>query len=136
MRSDRVPRRAAPPRVYSPEGGRPAKHGGKFTFGDPATWGAEDAVTVTDTRRYGKAPAQAWDRLHPRLTHRADWTEHEGPLPVITGTVVRFTVEQSPEPGGPKPVWLWWSKTDATPPMSIVAGRHSCADSTSNTRSE
>jgi hypothetical protein len=55
MRSDRVLRRATPPRVYNPEGGRPAKHGGEFVFGDPATWGTEDAVTVTDTRRYGKA---------------------------------------------------------------------------------
>ncbi|WP_170047660.1 hypothetical protein [Couchioplanes caeruleus] len=26
-----------PPRVYHLEGGRPAKHGGEFVFGDPAT---------------------------------------------------------------------------------------------------
>lgn len=37
MRSDRVMRRATPPRVYNPEGGRPPKHGGEFVFGDPTT---------------------------------------------------------------------------------------------------
>jgi hypothetical protein len=31
-------------------------------------------VTVTVTDRYGGiAHAQAWDRLHPRLTRRAGW---------------------------------------------------------------
>lgn len=60
-----------------PKGGRPPKHGGEFVSGDPATWGAEQAVTVTDTRLYGKATAQAWDRLHPRLTQRAAWLDHD-----------------------------------------------------------
>lgn len=72
LRSDRVLRRPTPPRVYDPKGGRPPKHGGKFVFGDPSTWDTEQAaVTTTDTRLYGKATAQAWDRLHPRLTRRA-----------------------------------------------------------------
>jgi hypothetical protein len=44
-RSDRVLRRPTPPRVYGPQGGRPANHGGEFIFGDPATWGEEQAVT-------------------------------------------------------------------------------------------
>lgn len=68
LRSDRVMRRPTPARVYDPKGGRPPKHGGEFVFGDPATWGTEQAVTATDTRLYGQAPAQAWDRLHPRLS--------------------------------------------------------------------
>ena len=54
MRSDRVLRRATPPRVYQPQGGRPAKHGGEFIFGDSATWEVEHAVTLTDTRLYGQ----------------------------------------------------------------------------------
>jgi hypothetical protein len=75
LRSDRVMRRPTPPRVHDPKGGRPPKHGSEFVFGDPATWGDEQAVTVTDTRLYGKATAQAWDRLHPRLTRRAAWSD-------------------------------------------------------------
>ncbi len=57
LRSDRVMRRPTPPRVYDPKGGRPPKHGGEFVFGDPSTWGIEQAVTTTDTRLYGKATA-------------------------------------------------------------------------------
>ncbi|MFB6716851.1 NF041680 family putative transposase [Streptomyces sp. NPDC056237] len=114
LRSDRVMRRATPPRVYDTKGGRPPKHGGEFVFGDPSTWGAEQAVTTTDTRLYGKATAQAWDRLHPRLTRRAAWLDHDGPLPIIEGTVVRLVVEKLPNGGVNKPVWLWWSGTDAT----------------------
>ncbi|MEU7107697.1 NF041680 family putative transposase [Streptomyces sp. NPDC046215] len=114
LRSDRVMRRSTPPRVYDPKGGRPPKHGGEFVFGDPATWGTEQAVTTTDTRLYGKATAQAWDRLHPRLTRRAAWLDHDGPLPIIEGTVIRLAVEKLPSGGVNKPVWLWWSATAAT----------------------
>ncbi len=118
LRSDRVMRRPTPSlKEYAlsyPQGGRPPKPGGEFVFGDPATWGAEQAVTVTDTRRYGKATAQAWDRLHPRLTRRAAWLDHDGPLPIIEGTVIRLVVEKLPSGGVNKPLWLWWSGTAAT----------------------
>ncbi|MEV0580841.1 NF041680 family putative transposase [Streptomyces sp. NPDC050392] len=115
LRSDRVMRRPTPPRVYNPIGGRPPKHGGEFVFGDPGTWGVEQSVTTTATRRYGTAVAQAWDRLHPRLTRRAAWLDHDGPLPVIEGTVIRLAVEKLPSGGVNRPVWLWWSSTGATP---------------------
>jgi hypothetical protein len=114
LSSDRVMRRPTPPRVYDPKGGRLPKHGEEFVFGDRATWGTEQAVTVTDTRLYGKATAQAWDRLHPRLTRRAAWIDHDGPLPIIEGTVIRLVVEKLPSGGVNKPVWLWWSGTGAT----------------------
>jgi hypothetical protein len=113
MRSDRVLARSALLRV-SGTNGRPPKHGGEFVFGDPATWGTEQAKTTTDTRLYGTATAQAWDRLHPRLTRRAAWTDHEGPLPVIEGTVIRLQVDHLPSGGDPKPVWLWCSTVDMT----------------------
>lgn len=111
-------RRPAPSRAEfaaaNPAGGRPPKHGGEFVFGDPTTWGAEQAVTTTETRRYGTAVARAWNRLHPRLTRRAAWLEHDGPLPVIEGTVIRLAVEKLPSGGVNRPVWLWWSSTGAT----------------------
>ncbi|MDN3028367.1 hypothetical protein PH203_42065 [Streptomyces sp. S.PB5] len=71
-------------------------------------------MTVTDTRCYGKATARAWDRLHPRLTRRAAWIEHDGPLSLIEGTVIRLTVEKLPSGGVNKPLWLWWSGTAAS----------------------
>lgn len=58
--------------------------------------------------------AQAWDRLHPRLTRRAAWLDHDGPLPIIEGTVVRLVVAKLPSGGVNRPVWLWWSGTGAT----------------------
>ncbi len=73
MRSDRVLRRAAPPWIPRPHGGRKPRHGGEFIFGDPASWGPADVATTTETRLYGTATARAWDRLHPRLTRRAAW---------------------------------------------------------------
>jgi hypothetical protein len=63
---------------------RPAKHGGEFHFAEPGTWPQPQVVTLTETTRYGSATA--WDRLHPRLTRRAAWLEHDGDLPVLPGS--------------------------------------------------
>jgi hypothetical protein len=57
--------------------------------------------------------AQAWDRLHPRLTHRSAWLDHDGDLPVIDGTLIRLKVDHLPGDRDPKPVWLWSSATGA-----------------------
>ena len=114
MRSDRVLRRAAPPRAPGTTG-RPPRHGGEFVFGDPTTWGQPDVTTANETRLDGHATARAWDRLHPRLTHRSAWVAQAGPLPIIEGTVIRLEIERLPSGAVPKPVWLWWSGTDATP---------------------
>ena len=72
-------------------------------------------ATVTQTTRYGIAVAQSWDRLHPRLTSRAAWQQHDGELPVIDGTLIRLQVDHLPGDRDPKPVWLWWSATGAAP---------------------
>jgi hypothetical protein len=133
MRSDRVLRRPTPPRVPGTRG-RPPEHGGEFVFGDPTTWNAEHVVTTTDTRLYGTATARARDRLHPRLTRRCAWTDHDGPLPIIEGTVIRLQVQTLPSGGVNKPIWQWWSGVDATRQTSTAAGRRSSADSTSSTR--
>ncbi|MGW4898750.1 NF041680 family putative transposase [Kitasatospora sp. NPDC004240] len=113
MRSDRVLRRTCPPRLPGTMG-RPPRHGAEFVFGQPDTWGAPDTATVTGTRLYGTAAARSWDRLHPKLTHRSSWTAEAGTLPVIEGTVIRLEVDRLPSGAVPKPVWLWWSGTDAT----------------------
>jgi hypothetical protein len=51
----------------------------------PATWPAAHVTTSTLTSRYGIAVATAWDRVHPRLTHRAAWLDPDGPLSVLDG---------------------------------------------------
>ncbi|GAA3870445.1 hypothetical protein GCM10022243_39780 [Saccharothrix violaceirubra] len=113
IRSDRVLRPPAPPRLPGANG-RPPEHGGEFAPADPTTRPRPTAVTTTDTTRYGKAEAQARDRLHPRLTHRAAWLDHDGPLPIVEGTLIRLKVEHLPGDREAKPVWLWSSATGAT----------------------
>ena len=113
MRSDRVLHRPAPPQSPGTMG-RPRRHGGEFAFGDPATWGAPDVTIETTTRLYGPALIRAWDRLHPRLTHRIAWAGHDGTLPILEGTVIRLDVERLPSGAIPKPVWLWHSRTGLT----------------------
>jgi len=114
LRSDRVMQLPAPPRQPATRG-RPCKHGGELALADPATWPAPHVTTSTLTSRYGAAVAAAWDRVHSRLTHRAAWLDHDGPLPVIEGTLIRLQAGHLPGDRDPRPVWLWWSCTGALP---------------------
>ena len=114
LRSDRVMQLPAPPREPGTVG-RPRKHGGELALADPATWPAPQITTSTVTSRYGTAVAAAWDRVHPRLTHRAAWLDHDGDLPVIEGTLIRLRVDHLPGDRDPTPVWLWSSATGAAP---------------------
>jgi hypothetical protein len=114
LRSDRVMQLPAPPRQPGTMG-RPRKHGGELALADPAAWPDPQVATSTVTSRYGTAVTAAWDRVHPRLTHRSAWLDHAGPLPVIEGTLIRLQVDHLPGDRDPKPVWLWWSRTGALP---------------------
>ena len=114
LRSDRVLRLPKPPR---PPGatGRPAKHGPEIALDKPGTW--PDPAAHDQHRHHPLRPAVAtsWDRVHPRLTRRGCWIDHDGELPVIEGTLIRLQVEHLPGDRDPKPVWLWTSTTGATP---------------------
>ena len=114
VRSDRVMRLPKPPRRPGTNG-RPPKHGPEFRFTKPETWPEPAITTVTDTTHYGKAETQAWDRVHPRLTHRSAWLDHDGELPLVEGTLIRLKVEHLSKDRDAPPVWLWSSKTGATP---------------------
>jgi hypothetical protein len=112
LRSDRVLYLPAP--VKAPGGtGRRPKHGDELALARPETWPEPQHSTSTATTRYGTAVAEGWDRLHPKLTHRTCWLEHDGDLPVIEGTLIRLQVEHLPGERGAKPVWLWASLTGA-----------------------
>jgi hypothetical protein len=114
IRSDRVLRLPKPPRLPGTNG-RPPKHGPEIALDKPATWPTPQHTTRTETTRYGTAVATSWDRVHPRLTRRACWIDHDGELPIIEGTLIRLQVEHLPGDRDPKPVWLWSSITGATP---------------------
>lgn len=93
-----------------PSKGRPPRHGVKLALRDPGSGPAPDLATVNDTDRYGRAEAVAFGRMHPRLAARGGWAGHDGPLPVIEGTVIGLQVERLPGDRDPRPVWLWASK--------------------------
>jgi hypothetical protein len=114
LRSDRVLHFPVPARKPGTNG-RPPRHGHQFALAGPAAWPEPPVATTAETTRYGTAVAQAWDRLHPRLTHRSAWLDHDGPLPVIEGTLIRLQVDHLPGNRDPKPVWLWCSVTGASP---------------------
>ena len=114
LRSDRVLYFPPPPRRAGR--GRPSRHGKELKLADETSWPAPAVTTITQTTRYGTAVAQAWDRLHPRLTHRAAWAGHsDGELPILEGTLIRLQVDHLPGDRNPRPVWLWWSRTRAHP---------------------
>jgi hypothetical protein len=113
VRSDRVMAFPAAPRRTGTVG-RPARHGAEFAFKDPRTWPEAAHSTTTQTTRYGTARACSWDRLHPKLTHRGTWADHDGDVPIIEGTVIRLQVDRLPGDGTPKPLWLWYSATAIT----------------------
>ena len=112
LRSDRV---LCFPPARRGGAGRPPRHGPEFHLADPNKQPNPAVTTVTETTRYGTARANAWQRLHPRLTRRAAWEHHDGELPVIEGTLIRLAVGRLPADRDPKPVWLWWSRTGAAP---------------------
>ncbi|MDN5854605.1 MAG: transposase, partial [Actinomycetia bacterium] len=112
LRCDRVLRLPKPPQPAAT--GRPPRHGPEFALGKPATWPEPAHTTLTETSRYGTATATSWDRLHPRLSRRGCWADHDGELPVIAGTLIRLNVDHLPGDRNPKPVWLWSSITGAT----------------------
>src|SRR5487761_462868 len=114
LRSDRVLHFPVPARQPGTNG-RPPRHGRELALADPATWPDPAVTTTTQTTRYGTAAAQAWERLHLRLTHRSAWISHDGPLPVIEGTLIRLQVDHLPGDRTPKPIWLWCSVTGAPP---------------------
>jgi hypothetical protein len=116
VRSDRVFYLPVPARAAG-QVGRPSRHGPVIDLDEPATHPAAAVSTVTDTSRYGKAFADAWDRAHQQLQRRAGWAGHEGQLPTVEGTLVRLVVDRLPGDRHPKPVWLWCSATEpATEP--------------------
>src|SRR5262249_14107494 len=101
-----------PPRQPGQKG-RPVRHGRELKLADQATHHAPEVTTLTETARYGAATARAWHRMPPRLKARGAWAGHQGPLPVIEGTLIQLTVDHLPHNHDPEPGWLWTSRPAA-----------------------
>lgn len=112
-RSDRVMFGPTPPRSTDPRGGRPRKHSTVMALADRRTWPALSTQASSPTDRYGQTEVHSFDRMHSRLMLRGSWAHHDGPLPIVEGTVIRLAVEYLPGQRTAKPVWLWSSMTGA-----------------------
>ena len=113
LRSDRVMQLPAPPRQPGTIGS-PASTAGNWHSRTRRRSGSAGGhehgdVQVRDGRNGRVGP------VHPRLACRSAWLDHDGPLPVIEGTLIRLQVDHLPGDRDPKPVWLWWSRTGALP---------------------
>lgn len=92
LRRDRVLYRPAPP-ASTPRRGRPRKHGSRFDFKDPATWGQPDEVAAFADEHDGQVRLERWNGLHERKA------------PALVYDVVRARVHQE-RPKPPEAVWL------------------------------
>jgi hypothetical protein len=74
-----------------------------MTLADPGSWPPVSAESATETARYGTAAATAWDRMHPRLTHRGPWAGHPGRLPIVRAADLRRPWERPLAAGAADP---------------------------------
>lgn len=112
IRDDRVFYADAPTRPNRPKesGGRPPRHGKRWTCSDPQSWPEPSANLVAADPRYGTVTVTAWFGMHPRLLCRGHWSDFDKP-PIVKGSVIRVDVEHLPKPTSrtKKTLWLWWS---------------------------
>jgi hypothetical protein len=99
--------------------GRHRIHGARFACADPATWPTPTAHLSILDDRYGMVRVQAWTGLHPRPAARRRWgrqaTADARPgrrAPIVSGTVVRISLQHTPEPGPAPTIWLWTAGPD------------------------
>ena len=106
--------------------GRPRKHGREMTLADRR----HARNRRSPRQRWLPGTGRRWCRVgpvNPRLTHRAAWLDHDGPLPNIEGNLIRLQVDHLPGDRSPKPMWLWSSGTGQLLVRWTTCGRRSCA---------
>jgi hypothetical protein len=113
VRSNRVFHGPAEKRKGPTKGRRP-RHGHRLALADPQSWPTPWLATANHTSAYGTASTTVFDRQHQRLECRGRWETHDGPAPIIEGTLIRLAVDHLPGNRTPDPVWLWCSTTGAT----------------------
>lgn len=107
-------RKASARRRRIGSGSPPGSPTGRTSEGELVVWDAEAGCLSIEAlqrraatrRRRPRCPA-----YHCRLTTRSAWTDHDGGLPLIEGTLIRLLVDHLPGGGDPQPLWLWSSQT-------------------------
>jgi hypothetical protein len=92
-------------------GGRPRRHGDRFSCADPSTWHTPDTVLACEDKTYGHVEVRAWQQLHPK---QDTYRDPGGQMTIVEGTIIRVQVSALPgrRQREPKTLWLWWSGPD------------------------
>jgi hypothetical protein len=114
VRSNRMYYRRSPSQRRAGQIGRTARHGTPFDLDVPATWGPPEQQLSAHNPRYGTVRVRAWSGLHQKLSRRAGWAHHVGPLPIVEGTLILIQVERLPGDRTPKDMWLWHTTSTDT----------------------
>lgn len=106
LRSDRVLYRRPSPKEQLPLG-RKRKHGRRFAFKEPGTWGKPVETFSFNDSHWGQVTLRRWNDLHEKAAA-------DTPLDVIQACVHLEKVKP------PKPFWLAWQAPPTLPPHCIV----------------
>jgi len=94
LRKDRVLYRPTPERTPGKRG-RPRKHGPRFTFKEPGTWGQADEIVSLQHARWGSVELRRWNGLHAQQSADIEFD-------VVQVQTHLEKAEPSP------PLWLAW----------------------------
>jgi len=101
LRKDRVLFRPTPERKPG-QRGRPRKHGPRFAFKEPDTWGEPDECVALQHPRWGSVKIRRWNNLHA-------WQSVDTEFDVLQ---VQTHLEKADPPA---PLWLAWLAPSAMP---------------------
>ncbi|MEJ5310530.1 MAG: transposase [Anaerolineae bacterium] len=101
LRRDRVLYQA-PPQSTTRRRGRPRKHGARFAFQDPTTWGPTAEILEFEDAHYGTVRLERWNNLHER-------TAAEVSYDVLRASIHREHVKP------PAPIWFAWQAPSSIP---------------------
>jgi DDE superfamily endonuclease len=87
--------------------GRAPRHGARAELRQPGTLGEPALTVLQDHDRYGYVIVEGWAGLHPKLERRAGWAGHQGPVPIVEGSVLRIRAGRLPGDRDPDPIWLF-----------------------------
>ena len=86
--------------------GRPCKHGERFIFKEPETWGAADAMEELEDAHWGKVRLRRWDHLHA----------HQDAATAFSVVLVETHIERE-HPG--TPLWLAYQPPPTQPANAL-----------------
>ena len=119
LRADRCFYADPPPAAPSPQGGRPRKHGAKFTCKDPTTWPVPTDEHRVEDAQYGAVHVCSWAGLHPKQQNHSGRGTRQ-PRPIVRGTLVLVEVSRLPARAyPPQMLWLWWAGPGA-PDLDVL----------------